>query len=83
MAKWLYKQSTGELYPDGELIETGYSGILTNKNNPDRSQVRGMGPIPRGTWKKSAQLFSPPYGGLKILGYSVSGQTRNFGMLFL
>lgn len=51
MAKWCYKQSTGELFRDGELIETGYSGALTNKNNPDREQVRGMGPIPRGTWK--------------------------------
>ncbi|MFJ3458983.1 tlde1 domain-containing protein [Scandinavium goeteborgense] len=51
MAKWLYKQSTGELYRDGKLIETGYSGSLTNKNNPDRENVRGMGPIPRGIWK--------------------------------
>lgn len=51
MAKWLYKQSTGELYRDGKLIETGYSGSLTNKNNPEREHVRGMGPIPRGTWK--------------------------------
>ncbi|MGV3345209.1 hypothetical protein ACGVWS_05490 [Enterobacteriaceae bacterium LUAb1] len=24
MEKWLYKQSTGELYRDGKLIETGY-----------------------------------------------------------
>lgn len=51
MAKWKYVQNTGELYRDGKLIETGYSGVLTNKNNPDREQVRGMGPIPRGTWK--------------------------------
>ncbi|WP_288491779.1 DUF2778 domain-containing protein [uncultured Pantoea sp.] len=51
MAKWLYKQSTGELFREGKLIETGYSGVLTNKNNPDREQVRGMGPIPRGTWR--------------------------------
>jgi len=51
VGKWLYKQSTGELYRDGKLIEAGYSGILTNKNNPDREQVRGMGPIPRGTWR--------------------------------
>lgn len=51
MAKWIYKQSTGELFRDGKLIEKGYSGVLTNKNNPDREQVRGMGPIPRGTWK--------------------------------
>ena len=51
MASWTYKQSTGELFRDGKLIETGYSGVLTNKNNPDREQVRDMGPIPRGTWK--------------------------------
>jgi len=51
MASWTYKQSTGELFRDGTLIEKGYSGSLTNKNNPDREQVRGMGPIPRGTWK--------------------------------
>lgn len=51
MANWKYKQSTGELFRDGKLIETGYSGVLTNKNNPDREQVRGMGPIPRGTWR--------------------------------
>ncbi len=51
MASWTYKQSTGELFKDGKLIETGYSGSLTNKNNPDREHVRGMGPIPRGTWK--------------------------------
>lgn len=36
MANWVYKQSTGELFKDGKLIETGYSGALTNKNNPDR-----------------------------------------------
>jgi len=51
MIKWLYKQSTGELYKDGALIAIGYSGVLTNKNNPDREQVRGMGPIPRGIWR--------------------------------
>ncbi len=51
MANWKYKQSTGELFKDGKLIETGYSGALTNKNNPDREHVRSMGPIPRGTWK--------------------------------
>ncbi len=51
MAHWTYKQSTGELYRNDKLIEIGYSDVLTNKNNPDREQVRGMGPIPRGTWR--------------------------------
>lgn len=51
MSRWLYKQSTDEIYKNGTLVACGYSGVLTNKNNPDREQVRGMGPIPRGLWK--------------------------------
>lgn len=51
MSDWIYKQSTGQLFRDGSLIETGYSGALTSKNNPDHEHVRGMGPIPRGVWR--------------------------------
>ncbi|WP_421671293.1 tlde1 domain-containing protein [Rahnella sp. EDr1-12] len=48
---WKYEQSTGRLYYGSELVEAGYSGSLTNKNNPDRQQVKGMGPLPRGTYR--------------------------------
>ncbi|WP_435953893.1 tlde1 domain-containing protein [Dryocola sp. BD626] len=48
---WRYEQSTGRLYSGSELVETGYSGSLTNKNNPDRQHVKGMGPLPRGTYR--------------------------------
>ncbi|OWO79331.1 DUF2778 domain-containing protein [Photorhabdus luminescens] len=48
---WTYHQSTGEMYHNGELVETGYSGRMTNKNNPDRQQVKGLGPIPRGKYR--------------------------------
>lgn len=44
---WTYEQSTGHLYHNSEFIEAGYSGSLTNKNNPDRQHVRGMGPFLR------------------------------------
>lgn len=47
---WTYYQSTGELWYKGKLIGKGYSGNLINKNNPDRQHVKGMGPIPRGTY---------------------------------
>ncbi|SQI59722.1 Uncharacterised protein [Salmonella enterica subsp. diarizonae] len=47
---WIYHQSTGELWHNGVLKGKGYSGVLTNKNNPDRQQVKGMGPLPRGTY---------------------------------
>lgn len=71
MIKWLYKQSTGELYKDGALIAIGYSGVLTNKNNPDREQVRGMGPIPRGIWRIGISTLSK--GPLTIILHHVSG----------
>lgn len=48
---WIYHQSTGNLYKEGVLIESGYSGVFTNKNNPDREHVKGMGPIPRGSYR--------------------------------
>lgn len=48
---WKYEQSTGKMYKDGKLIETGYSGALTNKNNPDRQHVKGLGPLPAGRIK--------------------------------
>ncbi|EMN3918900.1 TPA: DUF2778 domain-containing protein [Citrobacter amalonaticus] len=78
MANWKYKQSTGELFKDGTLIETGYSGSLTNKNNPDREHVRGMGPIPRGTWKIGSTGTSK--GPLTITLVHVSGDSYSRDM---
>ncbi|WNP35921.1 DUF2778 domain-containing protein [Enterobacter kobei] len=78
MASWTYKQSTGELFKDSKLIEAGYSGSLTNKNNPDREHVRGMGPIPRGTWKIGRTGTSK--GPLTITLIHVSGNTYNRDM---
>lgn len=60
--EWTYQQSTGRLYRGNELVETGYSGSLTNKNNPDRQHVRGMGPLPRGIYKIAGHSASKgPY----------------------
>jgi hypothetical protein len=73
MANWKYKQSTGELFKNGKLVETGYSGALTCKNNPDRENVRGMGPIPRGTWKIGSTRTSK--GPLTITLIHVSGNS--------
>lgn len=70
---WTYKQSTGELSHNGKHIEIGYSGVLTNKNNPDREQVKGMGPIPRGSWKIAG--VSSSKGPLTIILMHVSGNT--------
>lgn len=48
---WTYKQSSGELFHNGKFIDKGYSGRMTNKNNPDRQQVKGLGPLPRGSYR--------------------------------
>lgn len=78
MANWKYKQSTGELFKDGKLVETGYSGALTCKNNPDRENVRGMGPIPQGTWKIGSTGTSR--GPLTITLIHVSGNSYDRDM---
>ncbi|WP_380177575.1 tlde1 domain-containing protein [Kalamiella sp. sgz302252] len=70
---WIYQQSTGNLYHNGQYIARGYSGALTNKNNPDRQHVRGMGPIPRGRWHITQRTHSK--GPATIVLNQVSGET--------
>ncbi|WP_313667912.1 tlde1 domain-containing protein [Atlantibacter sp.] len=70
---WTYHQSTGEMYDDCELVETGYSGALTNKNNPDRHHVKGLGPLPRGTYKIAGHSTSK--GPVTIILEQTSGES--------
>lgn len=48
---WIYHQSTGEMFHNTEPRGKGYAGGMTNKNNPSRQHVRGLGPIPQGTYR--------------------------------
>lgn len=70
---WKYEQSTGNMYKDGKLIESGYSGALTNKNNPDRQHVKGLGPLPRGTYNIAGHSNSK--GPVTIILEQTSGET--------
>lgn len=70
---WTYKQSTGELFHNGNYIETGYSGRMTNKNNPDRQQVKGLGPLPRGTYRIAGRSNSK--GPMTIILVQTSGDS--------
>lgn len=54
---WIYEQSTGKLYRDGQLVALGYSGKEEAKNQPDLESVRNRGPIPRGAWT----ILGPPF----------------------
>lgn len=70
---WIYHQSSGKIYHNSEHVDTGYSGVYTNKNNPSRQQVRGMGPLPRGTYRITG--FSASLGPMTILLEQTSGET--------
>ena len=70
---WVYSQSTGELSYNGRHVETGYSGRMTNKNNPSRQQVKGLGPIPQGTYRIGIHTRSK--GPLTIILTQVSGES--------
>ena len=46
-----YEQSTGRLCEDdGSLVGLGWAGHLDGKNNPAMQDVKGVGPLPKGTY---------------------------------
>ena len=59
---WKYVQSSGDLFLNGQYMETGYSGAVPDgKNNPDKECVRNVGPIPRGYYNiEAARVGSTP-----------------------
>jgi hypothetical protein len=47
---WIYEQSTGKLWKDGEVVAKGYSGCNDGKNNCDAQEQHNVGPIPVGSY---------------------------------
>jgi hypothetical protein len=47
---WVWDQSAGKLFHNGEFISNGYAGSGPGKNNPELQAAVGIGPIPRGEW---------------------------------
>jgi hypothetical protein len=47
---WSYRQSTGQLSHDGEMIATGYAGIGPDLNNRNSQGIAFKGPLPQGTY---------------------------------
>lgn len=58
---WIYEQKTGEI-TRGLFTVTGYSGHDTGKNNPAMQHVRGVGPIPVGTYAIGAPHDTDTHG---------------------
>lgn len=55
---WVWDQSAGTLSFDGALVSSGYSGKGRGKNNPTLQHLRGVGPLPRGTYRIGAPRTS-------------------------
>lgn len=47
---WVWDQSAGKLFHNGEFMARGYAGFGAGKNNPDLQSKLATGPIPRGQW---------------------------------
>ena len=63
-----YEQRTGAIrYDNGKLIGIGYSGHGLGKNNPLMQDVKNVGPIPRGRYKKGKVYDSEHTGPFTIL----------------
>jgi hypothetical protein len=56
---WTYQQSTGALLRDGVFVANGYSGFGDGKNNPDKQEEKGIGPIPVGKYRVGTPFDSP------------------------
>ena len=57
---WKYVQSSGDLFLNGQYMETGYSGAVPDgKNNPAKECVRDVGPIPRGYYDIGSAKVGP------------------------
>lgn len=59
---WTYEQATGRLLHDGLCADTGYSGKGDGKNNPAMQDVRGIGPLPKGTYTINAPIDTHTHG---------------------
>ena len=76
---WVFKQSTGELFHDGEVMAMGYSGRDNGKNCPDMQSVHDVGPIPCGMWHIVYLLSTTVDHGPYVLTLTPAKETNTFG----
>src|SRR5438552_12408628 len=56
---WKYVQQTGEVFRNGTLVDTGYSGAGNGRNNPLKECEHNIGPTPRGYYSIGAEITAP------------------------
>lgn len=77
---WEYKQSSGELWRNGQKISQGYSGKGVGKNSVSMEHLRSIGPIPRGKYRidfpRDSVNTGPYVLPLSPVGHSAHGRTN-------
>jgi Protein of unknown function (DUF2778) len=63
---WIYNSANGQLFHNGELVTTAYSGFSVGQNNPAMESVENVGPIPRGFWNIQPAYEHPVLGPLTM-----------------
>ena len=61
---WTYRQSTGELSSNGELLESLTADAGVGLNNPALQDVANVGPLPQGSYRIGAPYTDPTRGPL-------------------
>jgi hypothetical protein len=75
---WVWDQSQGLLFHNGEKVCSGYSGSDLGKNNPAMQSAVGIGPIPKGSWVMTGVYHSTQTGPFTI-ALSPQPGTQTFG----
>lgn len=63
---WTWDQSSGAMVRGG-IIYRGYAGRDRGKNNPNMQSAKGIGPIPRGSWRMTSARDSLHTGAFTIV----------------
>ena len=60
---WNYEQASGKLQQIGTTLQfLGYSGAGAGKNNPDKQDVKNVGPVPKGVYTINAPVDTKTHG---------------------
>jgi hypothetical protein len=75
---WTFDQSAGTMTRAGTTFH-GYAGHEAGKNNPALQDAKGIGPLPRGTYRMTGIGNSPNTGPNTITLVQTSGDTCGRG----
>jgi hypothetical protein len=75
---WTYKQISGAILWNSELMGVGYSGIDDGLDNPSKQDVANVGPIPVGTYDIGPGFQHPSCGPLSMR-LTPQPDTKTFG----